>query len=404
MRNAKDRPPRPVVEGRGRKPAWQKFGGVQRPLLAELEASCEDYIRNATSAATHKIEKTAMRSFAAFQHDYFDSRPELFMQPESAYDMESSVYNEITFCLFAVWMDTIGLASSTVCTYVSLVKTKMQHDLGFPLMLEQWQFRLPRLLKGIKKLKDRVRKGRLGFRAVHHRRMRELFNVYLDEEEELIDTMLSTGRETLARSVEMVPNAAKEFDGEHHMTVGDISFKVTDEGVEYVQVMLRPVKKGSKATCKMPVPLQKGDGLCDAYSSLKRYLAGRRRREGELDDDGPLFVLKGETVCTGHLRAYIQTVARALGLDPKLFGAHSLRIGGGTDHFVAGTPAIILQIAGRWDSDIFQDCTQPCLAPYATIIFRGRGERSLFTTPCILSFDTPPLRDSTMLREDNNKR
>jgi hypothetical protein len=59
-------------------------------------------------------------------------------------------------------------------------------------------------------------------------------------------------------------------------------------------------------------------------------------------------------VRTGHILKLLKDAIRVLGLDPTEFGTHSLRIGGGTDHFVGGTPPLELQIAGRWDSDIWQ--------------------------------------------------
>ena len=59
------------------------------------------------------------------------------------------------------------------------------------------------------------------------------------------------------------------------MSVGDVEFKVSDSGANYVQVWLLPRKKGGTAVTKVPIPLQEGDGLADAYSSLKRYLADR---------------------------------------------------------------------------------------------------------------------------------
>ena len=42
-----------------------------------------------------------------------------------------------------------------------------------------------------------------------------------------------------------------------------------------------------------------------------------------------------------------------LGLDPALFGAHSLRIGGATAGLAAGLSAPALRAAGRWSSDIY---------------------------------------------------
>ena len=300
------------------------------------------------------VERSAMNSFVAFEYAYAKARPQMWQTPGMAYDAEASTHNEITFCMFATWGMEIGLSANTVCTYVSLVKTRLQREFGFPLMLDQWQFRLPRLLKGIRNVHARVRAGRVGFRAVHHRRMRAAFGNNMSSEQMLVDALLATGRQCLARSIEMCPNTAAEYHPSEHMSIGDVQFKVSDKGVEYVQVWLLPRKKSGTAVTKVPIPLQKGDGVADAYSALKRYLADRVRREGKLDDAWPLFSLQGKTVTTGHVRAYIHQMASALKIDVKTLGTHSLRIGGATDHFVGGTPPLVLQVAGRWDSDIYQ--------------------------------------------------
>ena len=42
-----------------------------------------------------------------------------------------------------------------------------------------------------------------------------------------------------------------------------------------------------------------------------------------------------------------------LGLDPNMFGAHSLRIGGATAALEAGMSPAAIRAAGRWASDIY---------------------------------------------------
>ena len=55
-------------------------------------------------------------------------------------------------------------------------------------------------------------------------------------------------------------------------------------------------------------------------------------------------------------------MARAIGLDPKDLGAHSGRFGGATDLFAANVPPVAIQIAGRWDSDIWAIYARRCVA------------------------------------------
>ena len=135
--------------------------------------------------------------------------------------METSAHNEISLCLFACYMTNIGLQTSTVCTYTSLVRTGLQREYGFPLTLSGWEFRLPRLLKGMKKQFARIRKKRLGFRAKHQRLLHDYFRSRGTEHTPkvlLIHALFATGRQCLARSIEMCPNKAADMDPAKHMT------------------------------------------------------------------------------------------------------------------------------------------------------------------------------------------
>ena len=53
------------------------------------------------------------------------------------------------------------------------------------------------------------------------------------------------------------------------------------------------------------------------------------------------------------VRDTVKSMMGALGLDPRIFGAHSLRIGGASAGLAAGLSRAALQAAGRWSSDIY---------------------------------------------------
>ena len=50
----------------------------------------------------------------------------------------------------------------------------------------------------------------------------------------------------------------------------------------------------------------------------------------------------------------VQSLMARLGLDPRRFGAHSLRIGGATAALAAGLSPASIRAAGRWSSEIYQ--------------------------------------------------
>ena len=52
--------------------------------------------------------------------------------------------------------------------------------------------------------------------------------------------------------------------------------------------------------------------------------------------------------------AQLKTACSALGLDPNLFGTHSMRRGSTTDQFIHGIPDKVIKLSGRWKSHAFE--------------------------------------------------
>lgn len=100
------------------------------------------------------------------------------------------------------------------------------------------------------------------------------------------------------------------------------------------------------------------EGLC-AYRILKRWFTEHRlwthpeafvfpkivRRKGQVSVDfsEPLSRATWDRELKRHFAA--------AGLDPSQYSGHSLRAGGATDLFTAGTPYPVIKKAGRWKSD-----------------------------------------------------
>ena len=89
----------------------------------------------------------------------------------------------------------------------------------------------------------------------------------------------------------------------------------------------------------------------DAARLLREWVAERRRRFG---DRGALFCDDdGRPVSVRQLRDMVKLLMAAIGLNPALFGAHSLRIGGATAALAAGVPPSLIRLMGRWSSDVY---------------------------------------------------
>ena len=90
----------------------------------------------------------------------------------------------------------------------------------------------------------------------------------------------------------------------------------------------------------------------------RRHLAG-----GALADDAPLFVdSAGAALTKGAMVTFFRDAAAFIGLEGLPVSGHSGRIGGATDHFAQGTPPSVLQICGRWASDLWQIYARQCIA------------------------------------------
>ena len=77
-------------------------------------------------------------------------------------------------------------------------------------------------------------------------------------------------------------------------------------------------------------------------------------RKGELPHERPLFrnAASGAAFKVSDVRSVVKWMMAKIGLDPKRFGAHSLRIGGATAALAAGVSPAQIRLLGRWSSDV----------------------------------------------------
>ena len=113
----------------------------------------------------------------------------------------------------------------------------------------------------------------------------------------------------------------------------------------------------------------------------------------------PLFrTADGAAITVGNLRRVVKLLMERLGLDPRRFGAHSLRIGGATAALAAGLSPAAIRAAGRWGSDVYQIYTRLSaeaahgLAPTIGSADFEDSERTLAFVDEELTFTTNELR------------
>lgn len=315
-------------------------------LITELVLVAQTFTNNAYAASSVKSVKTALRAFGEFDEVYRHSRPIMLMQPRYYGDMEASLHNEMTLCLFAAWLHEHGLAPNTVTTYTSLCKTNLGVGLGWALTVKDMEMRLPRMLKGIRRMHKRIRKKRLGWRARYERQLREATGPPrgLDA---LMQAAVRCGlRQGLLRGADVVPDDGK-FDPTRHATLDDIEF--VEYPRKHIKWLVQPAKKSEQQGKTEYVFLPEGDGVSDAYTAFVAMLEARQAKRGQEPGDAPLFVFShGGPWRVRHVRSLFQQSAAVLGITHGGLGAQSGRIGGATDLWATNCSPAVLQVNGRW--------------------------------------------------------
>ena len=120
------------------------------------------------------------------------------------------------------------------------------------------------------------------------------------------------------------------------------------------QVMMRPCKKlryrGGKT---VPVFLFDGTVLTPVQDLL--HLFRTDRVPAERHAVTPLFRrASGASFTTDYVREVVRFLMRSVGLDPALYGGHSLRIGGASAALAANVSEAVIRAMGRWDSDVYE--------------------------------------------------
>ena len=216
--------------------------------------------------------------------------------------------------------------------------------------------RLAEMMKGLRKLRDGapppLRRGlspaqlRAGLDRVFPPTSRENVN---------IRAMLATMEQGLMRGREA--GREGEWDRSTDLARGDIA-TLTEERFAF---FMRPAKNMKHRRGKtVPIVIGGGGELIDACVEVRRMLELDPTPPGQ-EADTPMFrKADGTAFTTDEIRAIVRQLCLAIGEDPLLFGAHSLRIGGATALFAAGAEPIHIRTMGRWSSDCYRLYVRAC--------------------------------------------
>ena len=332
----------------------------EQPTADLIMQRVHEMVGAAYAESSQGVVASAMEAWGKVNRAYPDR--DMIRTPAFTGDLDASIHNEISLMWAGAWMLESGLSVATIATYLSLIKTNFGAHLGWRLTCPQSEVRLPRFLRGLRRQRLRVRRRRVGWRAHHHRSLRQLTGRPTGALALAQDAILTAARQGLLRPCE-VAVANGDYDPTRHPSVRDVEFQPSNGG--YCVLTILPAKKPPGQPKDEPVLYPAGDGVTDFFSACAAMLDERRARapHGSLDPSAPLFLnpATGRAFTTTELRALFRGVARAIGLPPADIGAHSGRIGGATDLFASGAPPVAIQIAGRWDSDIWAIYARQCV-------------------------------------------
>ena len=163
---------------------------------------------------------------------------------------------------------------------------------------------------------------------------------------------LTFGMAAIARGAEFALTAGEQFEQSEHLVPRDVT-PFCEGGVWHARVRMRKRKDLRILRGKqVDVVIAGGGAHFDAADELFRWI--RQRRALGMPDDSALFQEGGKMITVDEVRAMVRAVMEAAGLNPQLYGAHSLRIGGATAALAAGVPPQLIRLMGRWSSDVYE--------------------------------------------------
>ena len=267
---------------------------------------------------------------------------------------------------YAVWLAVYRpsgrqISAKSISKYVSSARAWYKRFYGQELGLGARCSRIQDLLKGYARLVDqpppRKRHG-----CTAHALREGMGRRYRDGSVSCVmwRAALTVGFCLLARGCEIALDAGEIPDPSQHLVPSDVVF-FTAGGVMHARMQMRKRKDLAVLRGKhAQVVLAGGGAIFDAVWLLEQWLDLRRRRG--IPEQAPLFCWPdGRGVTVDELRDEVRAVMEASGLDPMLFGAHSLRIGGATAALAAGVPPALIRLMGRWSSDIYEIYTRMSL-------------------------------------------
>jgi len=297
--------------------------------------------------------------------------------PRRVYDGQPELWEELadewSLMRFARWLSKHDLKPSTVAQYVSMARTWHLLSYGVAIAGSLPRKRLSKVLKGLAEAFPVRKRDRFPWVTQYFSRLRAAPAWYspLEINYSACKACMFCG---LLRSVESLD-----------LTRDKVSFDVDEATGKPTRSLLKvaPRKQGGLDQYNEDVAIVSPFDE-DANVNMCRELWELFIRDPVPRHEWsrtPLFrdVARGPRrfITPSRLLGSIRKDAMFLGVDPKVYGTHSMRIGGASALLAAGATPEVIKAMGRWSSDIYRLYTRangPDLLKWAKVL--GRTETS----------------------------
>jgi len=263
---------------------------------------------------------------------------------------------------FAWWLVTqVGVNTESAWTYVTTVNAWHNRWFHVPLAGGMPLTRIHGFLQGHQRLLGHpiARRRRIGVRPAHLAAgIRAALQPRTSALHANVAAALECGLVAIARAGELVSTRASlAFTRARHPSRADVVFEYDAMGQPVAGTLwiINSKARGSEMLRKLPVPLPMDGKHLAPGRALYYLLHVIDPTPAHAAASTPLFrdPRTGRILTVAFLRSILRSCMAAIGRDPSVYGAHSLRIGGATALAFLRIPGDQIQAAGRWHSGAY---------------------------------------------------
>ena len=263
------------------------------------------------------------------------------------YKLQPFPCSENTLLTYIGYLHRKGLKGSTVRVYLAAVRhLHVVEGWGNPL---EGCHRVSQAIRAME-IQGKAPKQKLAITMDIMDRMRRFVYHTMNYDNVLIWASMTLAFYGCLRCSEFtVPDKAK-FVPTINLTVGDVLFDQTPEGLNYVQISIKR-SKTDKKNSGVQIKLGCTETKVCAYCAMSHYLQLR----GSSNNLDPLFIFSNQCILTRSL--FIRQTRFALSLinlPAEEYSGHSFRSGGATTAAAAGLADWEIKVLGRWSSEAYQ--------------------------------------------------